>query len=385
MGESRGPACCIIRPEGQGGARTQYMPTHEHDEDQQSLLDLNEIMRAFGVETWTNLGALETAPEEAGFQLLVEIEGQRYVLRERPEGLLEQEGQHPYAFQRYLMSQGIPLAPFWETPLGEPSVLLGEDAFELQEWIAGEPFATSDPREQDWIRAAGAMLGRIHQASQRYPGPQYRWPSEVQAGGLTQGWLNFARSQAEQCEVYAIAAALANLIDAWEAALPAAMMAIGTGRALPEFHIHGDYSALNLRFTSQGVSQVQGLEASRWEKRLLEVACGVFYFAGLRWESTGGLTLPLVKRGIDPIRAGLFLRAYGSVYPPMSGEAELLVDALTLVAPILTANGPLEDLFYNTEHLEDLPLENILERLAWAAALPSWLSRVRHSFAEMWK
>jgi Ser/Thr protein kinase RdoA (MazF antagonist) len=291
---------------------------------------------------------------------------------------------HHYAFQRYLMSQGIPIAPLRASVQGEPYVLIGEDAFELQEWSAGELFVSADTREQEWISAAGEMLARLHQAARRYPGPQYRWPSEVQAGGLTQGWLNFARGQAEQCEVYAISAALANLVDAWEAALPAAMMAIGSGRALPEFHIHGDYSALNLRFTSRGVSQVQGLEASRWEKRLLEVAYGLFYFAGLRWE-TGGLTLPLVKRGLDPVRASLFLRAYGAVYPPVPGEAELLVDALTLVAPIITANGPLEDLFYPAGQLEDLPLEDVLERLAWASALPNWLTRVRRSFAEMWR
>jgi Ser/Thr protein kinase RdoA (MazF antagonist) len=365
--------------------RDSYMHEQNENEDQQSLLDLNEVMRAFGIETWTNCGPLANASGEESLQLLVEVEGKRYVLRERPEGLIEQAGGHHYAFQRYLLSQGIPVAPLRETPQGEPYATLGEDAFELQEWIEGELFATADAREQDWISAAGEMLGRIHQSSLRYPSAQYRWPSEVQAGGLTQGWLNFARGQAEQCEIYAISAALSNLVDAWEAALPAAMMTIGTGRGLPELHIHGDYSALNLRFTTRGISQVLGLEASRWEKRLLEVAYGVFYFAGLRWEREGGLTLPLVKRGLDPIRAGLFLHAYSAIYPPVPGEAELLVDALTLVAPIITANGPLEDLFYGSEHLEDLLLEDVLERLSWAAALPSWLAKVRRSFAEMWR
>jgi Ser/Thr protein kinase RdoA (MazF antagonist) len=361
------------------------MHEHEENEDQQSLLDLNEVMQAFGVETWTNRGPLDDTRADGSLQLLIEIEGKRYVLRERPEGLMEQESGHHYAFQHYLLNEGIPTVRLRETTQGTFYATLGEDAFELQEWAEGELFATADTREQDWIRAAGEMLGRIHQASLRYPGPQYRWPSEVQAGGLTQGWLNFARAQAEQCEVYAIAAALANLVDAWEAALPAAMMAIGSGRGLPELHIHGDYSALNLRFNARGVSQVLGLEASRWEKRLLEVAYGVFYFAGLRWERQESLTLPLVKRGLDPIRAGLFLRAYSAVYPPVAGEAELLVDALTLVAPIITANGPLEDLFYASDHLEDVPLEDALERLAWAAALPNWLTKVRRSFAEMWK
>jgi hypothetical protein len=162
------------------------------------------------------------------------------------------------------------------------------------------------------------------------------------------------------------------------------MMAIGSGHNLPELHIHGDYSALNLRFSSQDVSQVLGLEASRWEKRLLEVAYGVFYFSGLSWDSTHGLTRPLVRRGLDPERASLFLRSYSARYPSVPGESALLVDALSLVAPIITVNGPLEDIFYGSPHPEEMPIEDALERLAWAAALPGWLAKVRRSFAEMW-
>lgn len=350
---------------------------------QQDLLDLNKIMQAFGVETWTNLGPWERSPHDL-LQLPVEIEKQRYLLTERPESLAEQESEHRYAFRNYLADQGIPLAPLRSTPQGQFSVTLGEDTFELQTWIEGELFTSAAKREREWLAAAGEMLGRIHRTSLHYTGPEYRWPSEVQAGGLTQGWLNFARARAEQCEVHALAAALSNLVDAWESALPAAMMAIGTGRNLPEFHIHGDYSALNLRFTERGISEVLGLEASRWEKRLLELAYGVFYFAGLTWQSDDSLTRPLVRRGLDPERASIFLRSYGAVYPPVPGEAALLVDALTLVAPIITANGPLEDLFYEPDNTTEMPIEDILERLAWATALPSWLARVRRSFAEMW-
>ncbi len=357
-----------------------------HDDGQRAedLLDLDEVMRAFGIEHWTNLGTPQYPVGGELFQVLVEVQGRRYLLRERPEGPGAQQNEHAYAFQRYLAGQGIPVAPFYLTPQGEPFVTISEDVFELQEWSEGELFDSGDAREKSWIAAAGEMLGRLHRASLRYPGSQYRWPSEVRAGGLTQGWLNFARSRAEQCEVYAISAALSTMVESWEAALPAAMMAIGTGRNLPEFHIHGDYSALNLRFSTQGICQVLGLEASRWEKRLLEVAYGVFYFAGLEWHGANGLTRPLVKRGLDPERAALFLRSYSDVYPPVPGEAALLVDALTLVAPIVTANGPLEDLFYETENIEEMLVEDVLERLAWATALPGWLARVRRSFAEMW-
>ncbi len=353
------------------------------DEGQAELLDLNEIMRAFGIEVWTNLGVLEQ-PQAEQLQILVEVEGQRYLLRERPEMLVGQDNPHHYAFQRYLIEQGIPCAPCWLTAQGEPFIVSGEDYFELLVWREGEAFDSLHASEREWIVAAGALLGRIHRASQGYTGPAFHWPSEVQAGGLAQGWLNFARSKAEQCEVYAVASALSTMIDAWEAALPAAMMALGTGRGLPAFHIHGDYSALNLRFAGRDVSQVLGLEASRWEKRLLEVAYGVLSFAGLEWHADNDLTRPLVRRGLDPDRAGLFLSNYSAILPAVAGEAPLLVDALTLVAPIVTVNGPLEDLFYGPDNLEGLELEDVLERLAWASALPAWLQRVRRAFAEMW-
>ncbi len=198
------------------------MREDEENAERADLLDLNEVMRAFGVDEWTSLGPPENPRGGELFQVLVEIQGRRYILRERPEGFVEQEEDHRYVFQRYLAGQGIPIAPLWQTPQGKPYAAPGEDTFELQEWVEGELFASADARERAWISAAGEMLGRIHRASQQYPGPRYRWPSEVQAGGLTQGWLNFAREKAEQCEVYAIAAALSNLVDAWEAALPAA-------------------------------------------------------------------------------------------------------------------------------------------------------------------
>src|SRR5258708_20834462 len=81
----------------------QYFLMYEDvtNESEQDLLDLNEIMWAFGVETWTNLGPMEH-PHNALLQIQVEIEGRRYLLKEQPEGLAEQGSEHLYAFHRYL-------------------------------------------------------------------------------------------------------------------------------------------------------------------------------------------------------------------------------------------------------------------------------------------
>jgi len=354
--------------------------------DRQDLLDLDEIMRAFGVSEWSNLGPVTSSHSEL-LSMLVEIEGRRYLLKEHPSGLVAEGGSdnHAYRFQRYLQQEGIPIPALWLTPQQEPFVTIGEDEFELQEWVDGEQFSTADPRSLEWVAAAASMLGQLHQVSRRYPGAVHRWPTEVQAGGLVQGWLNLARSKAEQTEIQAIAAALSNWVDQWEAVLPAAMMAIGATRGLPEFHIHGDYHALNLRFGPQGVSAVLGLEASRWEKRILELAYSLFYFSALEWRADSNFTRPLVKRGLDPERAHCFLQAYGAIYPAVSGEATVLVDALMLVAPIATINGPLEDIFFTQEGVEGSLIDDVMERLAWASSLPGWLGRVRRSLPEMWE
>jgi Ser/Thr protein kinase RdoA (MazF antagonist) len=363
------------------------MDGHEHEQDieneQEEILDLNEVMQRFGVSEWNNLGFVET-PGADQLSLLVDIQGQRYVLKERPESPLGADISERYQFRSYLQSAGIPIPSLWMTPQGEPAVEMGEDFFELEQWVDGELFNTSDPRNLDCVASSGAMLARLHQASRRYNGSVHRWPSEAHMGGLVQGYLNLARAQAEASEIQAIAAALSDWVEQWEAILPAAMMSIGSVRGLPELHIHGDYRPTNLRFGLQGVNAVLSLEASHWEKRIFEVAYGLFCFSALDWQPENRLTRPLVKRGLDPERASLFLQAYSAIYPPARDEASALADALTLLAPILTINGPLEDIFFAQEGSDEALIDDVLERLAWATSLPSWLQRVRRQLAEMW-
>ncbi len=360
----------------------------ENDQEEESLLDLNEVMQAFGVTTWENRGPLEEQGRNT-LALLVDIEGERYILRERPEGLAGEDIQHRYSFQEYLQQSGIPVPSFRKTPQGQPFVIMHEDAFELQRWISGEHYTTINPRSLEWGEAAARTLGQLHQASQRYPGPRHQWPPEAQMGSIVQGYLNLARATAQSYPLPTVAAALQDVIEHWEAALPAAMVSIGSGSHLPELHIHGDYHAMNLRFDRSGVVAVQGLEASRWEKRLFEVAYALFSFSAIKWLPGETLTAPLVKRGFEPERMKRFLQAYHEVFPPTPEEAVLLADALVIMTPIAVANGPLEDLFYATEtdntSLDSQASSSLLERLEWAGSLPQWLSRIRSALTEMWQ
>ncbi len=93
---------------------------------------------------------------------------------------------------------------------------------------------------------------------------------------------------------------------------------------------------------------------------------------------------PLVVRGLDPERIRAFLGAYGSLCPPVPHEATILGDALLLVAPIATVNSLLEDLFFAPQGIDETLIEDVMDRLAWATALPAWLGRVRRTLGEMW-
>ncbi len=352
--------------------------------EQEDLLDLNEVMQAFGVTEWTNLGRVEMTPAQ-NLGIRVEIQGQPYILRERPEGMMAENTNHRYAFRQFLQQAGIPIPSLRLTQQGEAALRIGEDFFELEQDVGGERFSTADPDSLAWVGAAGAMLARIHLASRRYLGPQQRWPSEAHIGGVVQGYLNLARSKADASEIAAIAAALSNWCDQWEAVLPSAMVSIGAVRSLPEFHIHGDYHALNLRFSSQDVLAVLNWEALRWEKRIIELASALFYFSALEWLPNTPFTRPLVKRGFDPERARAFLAAYGAIYPPAPQEASALGDALLLMSPIATINGPLEDVFFTPQGIEEALIDDVMDRLAWAMSLPAWLGRVRRSLGEMWR
>ncbi|TMB78659.1 MAG: hypothetical protein E6J48_12195, partial [Chloroflexi bacterium] len=73
-------------------------PTRDEQED---LHDLNEVMQAFGVSEWSNLGTIEEIATPRLFSVLVDIKGHHYILRERLEGLIAEDSDHRYAFRQF--------------------------------------------------------------------------------------------------------------------------------------------------------------------------------------------------------------------------------------------------------------------------------------------
>lgn len=89
-----------------------------HQEPEEDLLDLQQVMRAFGVEQWTGLETAEEQTQAGSLSLPLEINGKRYVLKERAEGPAEEDFSHYYAFRRYLQAAGIPIPELHLTPQG---------------------------------------------------------------------------------------------------------------------------------------------------------------------------------------------------------------------------------------------------------------------------
>ena len=86
--------------------------------------------------------------------MLIEIEGQPYILRERPQGPAETDIHFRYAFQQYLQKAGIPLPFYRLTPEGEPFVKIGEDYFRVTAGaVGGELFSTAaNVAWSGWLR-----------------------------------------------------------------------------------------------------------------------------------------------------------------------------------------------------------------------------------------
>ena len=63
----------------------------------------------------------------------------------------------------------------------------------------------------------------------------------------------------------------------------------------------------------------------------------------------------------------------------------LLADALTLVFPVVFANGIAEDLIF-ADDFEDAPdEEDVLARLNWADSFWLWLDRTADTLAQTWE
>ena len=318
---------------------------------------------------------------------VVEIRGERYVVRRQPPDVTESDLRFRHAFMEHLANAGLPAPQLLPRPDGTTFALADEGIYDVQRWLDGVPLVTDDPAGEAELEAAARTLGELHQASATFEWQPHRWPEERSGDGLAQAYIALIDQAAEHSGLSdTLANGLTRIAETCEGRRAAATGALAVEPAPPQLHIHGDYQAHNLRFVPPAVSAIYDFDAARWDTRLLELAYSLLYFTGVRWDGNddAGPTPPLLDDGLDILRAHRYLGAYGRVAPPAEGEAQLLADALALVFPIVFVNGIAEDLIFPDDFDIVADDEDALARLHWADTFWLWLDRYRETLAQAW-
>lgn len=217
---------------------------------------------------------------ESGFvddNWLVETERGRYFFKRRhprrrqPAALVQ--AQHD--LMAHLRRAGLPAPTLVPTSGGETFLALGDDLYELEEFIDGRPYDHGRPSHLD---AAARMLGRYHACVEGFTPQAFRerddlyGPANSRASlaRLSDAWQLDRHPELEQ-----VARELAGHADD----LAARFDGHGT---LPYLVIHGDYYAGNLLFDGDRIVGVVDYDKANWQPRVAEVAEALIYFASPR-------------------------------------------------------------------------------------------------------
>lgn len=333
---------------------------------------------------WSLAGIVRTSLEGVA-RPIVEVAGQRYLLRRQPDDLTERDVIFRHTFTRRLSAQGLPVPGLLARPDGHTYAVAENGIYELQVWRPGQTFTSDATLADDWIESAATTLGALHQASADFQWQPHLWPNERSAEAIAQAYLRIIAERAGAEELpESIRAGLARIAEEAGSRLDDAVEALAGGVPPPQLHVHGDYQAHNLAFDDAGVCAIYDFDAAHWARRIDELAYALFYFTGVRWDDEPSVTPPLSGDGLDVLAVHRFLKAYGDEAPPAEGEARLLADALTLAFPVVLANGVAEDLIFSDDYSEPPDEADALERLAWAESFWLWLDRYRATLAQVW-
>ena len=316
---------------------------------------------------------------------VVEVRGERELIRRQPPSLGEADILFRQAFMRHLRAEGLPVPHLRARPGGGTYASVAGELYELQEWREGDPYEPRGPRATTDAAAAASALGQLHQAAALFDEPPHRWPAERQPGSLAAAYVELLRAASQRADTSPrVAAPLARICDNMVARVEDAEAALYHVPGPPELHLHGDYQPHNLAFSTRGVAAIYDFDAARWGRRVDELAYALLSFCGLD-EAPGQPPAPLADDGLDVLRAHAFLAAYGAVAPPAEDEAPLLAEALALTLPVAVANGLLEDLIFADDFAAAPTDEDVLPRLEWIDAFWVWLDRYRGVLAETWQ
>jgi Ser/Thr protein kinase RdoA (MazF antagonist) len=260
------------------------------------------------------IGPLTAPPEPGGgtanASLTVETASGKYFLKRRNPKYADPGF---VAFDHRLMEH---LAPYEiGTPLavrsreGERWLAWDGSVYELFPYQPGGPH---DRASRAQLASAGRSLAAYHRATRHFPAPagkawpRYQDPARIREGVHTLAPQLEARLSRED---FAYLEAQVALL---EREFPEARY-----QALPKRVVHGDYHPGNLKFVGDAVSGIFDLDWATVQPRVLDLADGVFLFAGERATDIDAADIVSLTQTWQPSvpRARVFMEAY------LQGEA----------------------------------------------------------------
>ena len=91
---------------------------------------------------------------------VVEVRGQRYLVRWQSPELSEADLRFRHAFMAHLRDAGLPVPGLLARPDGVTHAITDNGVYEVQEWLDGRQFATEDAAGEAELEAAARMLGK---------------------------------------------------------------------------------------------------------------------------------------------------------------------------------------------------------------------------------
>jgi homoserine kinase type II len=294
----------------------------------------------------------------------------QYMLKRRHSSLRELSvTQAQHALVRHLHRVGFPAPALVRTRDGNTSLLHRGEVYELQEYIAGDPFEAANPAH---LEAAARMLGIYHNAVREFdhqalhrPAARYGPAALAQTvERLRESW----RLSMTPRDDIALLRPLVQELEEHVRDLETRYLELGQ---IPELVIHGDYHGANLIFQEDHIAGVVDYDLAHWSARAIEVAEAIIAFC-----TDPGLGLVhIVYRGaLDLEVVNRFMTAYLDEASLCEAELRALPDMIRTIWLCASLDPPLEPSLSRKAAPQALP--EILTLAEWALAHASELVEI---------
>ena len=225
-----------------------------------------------------------------------------------------------HAVQNFLYQEDFPVPRLLPNNSGETFSVCDNppktgEVYALSEFIEGSDY---DVANSEQLRTSGEMLGRLHQQLHWFQ-PQIQPagpPLETEIFTQLQERLSRLQPVVEKDLVSPVQ------IDSWIHEIDVLQSSVGALRNTryePEWIIHGDYRAQNLKFDGSDIRAILDLDTARPASRLYDLGYALVFFPAVYQDT------PLTSN-----QRSIFLRAYESICPLSETEREMLPTHLRL-------------------------------------------------------